>query len=69
MLLSVVPSNRCGTLKRADRIESAGRSRMSPFVHLPNPLGWESVWIAEELFEKVDIGIITVKSAYWRKHP
>lgn len=42
---------------------------MSPFVHLPNPLGWESVWIAEELFEKVDIGIITVKSAYWRKHP
>lgn len=57
----------CGPvqLKRADHIESTGPSRMSPFIHLPNPLGWESVWIAEELFEKVDIGVVTVKSAYW----
>jgi len=69
VLLSAVLPNWYGTFRLADLTESTRPNRMSPFIHLPDPLGWESVWIAEELFEKVDKGIINCEEYMLEKYP
>lgn len=67
LILQSCPTGMFGTLKLANLIESTRLSRMSPFIHIPNPLGWESIWIAEVLLEKVELGIINCEECILEK--